>query len=398
MKADASERSRAHPSRLLLAVTAPQSLTLMTGLPGHLHSKSWDVHLVVGSAVPGVPGSRNHLVPMTREPSPVKDLVSLWRWLVVLRAVRPQVVLIGTPKAALLGLIAAMICRVPYRVYHLRGLRLETERGAKRRLLTALERLTMRSATQILAVSPSLVSASTTLRLAPAEKFTVLGAGSSNGVDLQRFSATTTAGRAVACRMLGIDPGTPVVGYVGRMTPDKGLDVLVEAALAASESQSFQMLFVGDDEAPGYANALLTRLENAGVTATRLQAVRDVVPVYRAMDLLCLPSLREGFPNVVLEASASGLPVVTTTATGCRDAVQHGVTGWLVPPGDERELTARLVSLLASPQARREMGCAGRAWVERDFDRKKVWEEIDQYLRAATARQTHAPKTRGSSR
>ncbi len=185
MNADAGERSREHPGRVLLAVTVPQSLTLMAGLPSHLHSQSWEVHLVVGSAVPDVPGSHNHVVPMTRDPSPLKDLVSLWRWIVVLRAVRPQVLLIGTPKASLLGLIAARICRVPHRIYHLRGLRLETERGAKRRLLTALERLTMRSATQILAVSPSLVCASTSLRLASAEKFTVLGAGSSNGVDLE---------------------------------------------------------------------------------------------------------------------------------------------------------------------------------------------------------------------
>ncbi len=360
----------------------------MTGLPSHLNSQSWEVHLVVGSAVPDVPGGYTHLVSMTRDPSPLKDLVSLWRWLVLLRAVRPQVLLIGTPKASLLGLIAARICRVPHRVYHLRGLRLETERGAKRRLLTALERLTMRSATQILAVSPSLVDASTSLRLASAEKFTVLGAGSSNGVDVERFSASTSETRARACWTLGLDPGLPVVGFVGRMTPDKGLDVLVEAALAASRRQAFQMLFVGDDEAPAYTNLLLTKLADGGVTATRLEAVQDVASVYRAMDLFCLPSLREGFPNVVLEAAASGLPVITTTATGCRDAVQHGVTGWLVRPGDPQELTVRLLSVLSNPEAGRQMGSAGRAWVERDFERNQVWQRIDQYLRAVSAQRT----------
>ena len=107
--------------------------------------------------------------------------------------------------------------------------------------------------------------------------------------------------------------------------------------------------------------------------------VTDVVDLYRAMDIFCLPSLREGFPNVVLEAAACGLPVITTTATGCRDSVRPE-TGWVSCAGDPHDLARCLIAALTNPGARSAMGTAGREWVERDFERRHIQALIGEYL------------------
>ena len=318
-------------------------------------------------------------IPMERGIAPWVDFcafVAIWR---LLGRLRPEIVEFGTPKAGLLGMTAALLRGVPIRVYLLRGLRLETTSGLKRMALLGAERLACACAGVVLSNSASLRDRAVELGLASSRKVRVLGAGSSIGVDVNRFNP----GESDVRSRLGIDRSALVVGFVGRLTRDKGLPELVRAfdCVLASVPEAV-LLLVGWFDASEDA---LDAEEQARIRShprirwTGIQ--EDTAPWYRAMDVLVLPSLREGFPNVALEAQASGVPVVTTTATGARDSVLPGVTGLLVPPGDTAALATAMEKLLGDVELRRRMGAAGREWVQEHFAEEKVLGQLTEFYR-----------------
>ncbi len=309
-------------------------------------------------------------VPMKRGMAPFSDLVSLLRLSRALRRLRPVITEFSTPKAGLLGNVAAWLCRVPVRIYLLRGLRLETLAGIRRRLLLAAERIASVCAHRVICNSKSLRSQALALRIVSARKLHMIGPGSSQGVDIFRFAP----GFGTIRRSLAIERDTPVIGFVGRLTRDKGIPELIEAfeqILAAFPSA--RLLLVGwfDQSDDALDETLRRRIENhPAIVFTGY--VPDTAPYYRAMDMLVLPTWREGFPNVVLEASATGIPVVTTIATGSRDAILPEVTGLLIPAGYPQAIVEAVLRLLRNPEQRVRMGGAGRAWVIERFVNKRV--------------------------
>lgn len=377
-------RSGSAPT-IVLGVTIAGSLRLMDGFPQHLVEQGWTVHVVASPGpfldrLEGVQGIHAHALPMRRDPAPAADLMALAAWARLLRRVKPDVVMVGTPKAGLLGLLAARLTGVPTRIYHLRGLRLETATGRLRSILTVLERAAFAASTSALSVSSSLKDRVVELGLVASNKVTVLGRGSSNGVDVDRFRPSTDpVADAALATQLGIEPRTPVVGYVGRIHKDKGLDTLVAASERLHEqSVPHQLLVIGRSELHG--DDPLAPLTRAGRPVIVTGAVDDTAPYYRLMDVLCLPTLREGFPNVVLEAGASGVPVVTTTATGAVDSVVDGETGLLAEPGDADSHTEALHALLTQPALREQLGRRARDEVRTHFSRATVWAAAGDYL------------------
>jgi glycosyltransferase involved in cell wall biosynthesis len=367
--------------RLVLTVTSPGSLSLMRGFPQHLERAGWDVHVVSGPGAdldalgPFVSGA--HAVAMRRDPSPAADARALVAWVRLLRRLRPDAVLAATPKAALLGLVAARLTGVPVRVYHLWGLRLETTTGLMRRVLSVAEKATARAATSVLSVSASLSAEFADAGLAGPRVVDIIGRGSSSGVDTQHFdpSLVRLSEVRLAARGARLEPDRFVVGYVGRITPDKGLDTLDAAMqILAEEGVRACLLVVGEEDATGYDPFTVQHVHRAG-------RVEDPRPYYRLMDVLCLPTLREGMPNVCLEAGAMEIPVVTTTATGAVDSISDGETGLLVPPGDAAELARALRALHHDPALARRMGSAGRRWARTHFSRPELWAGHDRYLR-----------------
>lgn len=372
--------------RILLGVTADMSLRLMRGFPEYLVAHGWDVHVVSSpgpalAALGTTAGVTVHAVPMARQPSPLHDLRALLAWVGLLRRVRPDVSSVGTPKAALLGSVAGWLTRVPARVYLLRGLRLETTTGATRRLLMALEKVTVACSHSVLSVSDSLRTLVIGLGLVKPSKVVVLGAGSSNGVDLERFDRrrTTDAQRSRLRAEIGIAPDPPVVGFVGRLTEDKGLGVLARSrALLEAHGVDYQLLLVGgvDDSTAG---SEVRRLRDSGRPPVEVGQREDSERFFQIIDVLCLPTLREGFPNVVIEAAAAGVPTVTTDATGAVDAVVDAETGLIAHAGSADALAGCLTALISDDEVRGRFGHNARARAVGSYSNRDVWRRMEDY-------------------
>ncbi len=315
---------------------------------------------------------------MEREINPRADARSLTQLIRLLAHEKPDVVNASTPKAGLLGMIAARATRVPVRVYLVRGLRLETERGARRRILASTERVASTCATHVVCNSPSLEAAYRALRLAPPSRYAQLGVQSSNGVDTARFDAAALAAEdALAVRRLAIELGIPqdarVLGFVGRPVRDKGIADLLEALRTTPALRDAWCLVVGASFSGDTDDALVRELRARPRTVV-VAAVRDVRPYYALMRVLAFPSHREGMPNVVLEAAAMQVPAVGFEVTGVRDAIAAEQTGTLVPPRDTRAFGAALAAYLDDAMRRVAHGRAARARVVRDFSHERVCE------------------------
>jgi glycosyltransferase involved in cell wall biosynthesis len=369
---------------VLYGVTSDTSLSFCRGHVDALKAEGFEVAFV---SAPGPAlrdfalsdGSNFFEIPMRRELSLLSDFFALLRLIRLIRRLRPVLTNFGTPKAGLLGNIAAFMCRVPHRVYTLHGLRLETARGWKFRLLTLSEKIACLCAHRVICVGPTLQQQAIQLGLVEPEKVVVLANGTCNGIDADLF-APVAANFARADQLretLGLPKGVPVIGFVGRFTRDKGIPELLEAYLSLrSTHPELRLLLVGRFEEGDPVPQPVRDVIEADRKIFCAGFVSDTSPYYHLMDLLALPTYREGFPLVPLEAQAAGLPVVVTNATGANDSVRHGETGLLVPVGDAAALAEAMGSLLDDPAKRAEMGRKGQAWVRSKFDGDHVRAEL----------------------
>jgi lipopolysaccharide/colanic/teichoic acid biosynthesis glycosyltransferase len=370
------------PPRLLYAVTAPESTAFLRGRLAYLTEHGYDVH-VVSSPGDGLDatgrseGVTTHALRMQREPAPLADIVSLVRAWRLLRRLEPDIVDASTPKAGLLFSLASFLSGVPCRVYSMWGLRLETATGFLRLLLTLTERVACACAHRVECLGPSLRQLAIESKLANPKKLVVIGAGGT-GIATQAFALTPAVARQVERlrRELHIETGTPVVGYVGRLVRDKGINELVAAFMRLKQRfPRLTLLLVGQYEDADPVDTRTRRLieTTPGIVASGWVEFDEVVPFYHLMDTLALPTYREGHGGVTLEASAAGKPVVTTNATGAKDTVIDGVTGFAVPVGDAEALANALGRLLENPELARQMGEAGRKWVKAEFQAERIW-------------------------
>ncbi len=368
--------------KVVHVTTVPVSLkTHLAGQVTYLREHGFEVHVVSspGPALDAFGESESvpvHGVPMFRAITPLRDLVGLYRLWTLLRRVRPEIVHSHTPKGGLLGMIAAWLAGVPVRVYHIRGLPFVTATGWRHRILRTSERLSCSLAHRVLSVSHSMRSIAVEEGLCPSQKISVPLGGSGNGVDAERkFRPLPLSVRAEVRGRLGIPPDAVVVGFVGRLSRDKGVLELSEAWARLRSDPRLHLLVVGPQEMAGVEPGVEERLR-ADERTHFAGVVHDVPPYYAAMDVVALPTYREGFPNVALEAAAMKLPIVGTRVPGCVDAVEDGRTGTLVEPRDAEGLATALRAYAQDPELRARHGRQARERVLQHFRPEAIWEQV----------------------
>jgi glycosyltransferase involved in cell wall biosynthesis len=375
---------------VLHVTTVPGTLRFLAGHVAHAKRKGFDVHALSSPGEALDEFARDTQVGvnsavMPRRITPLIDLAAIWRIARVIRQLRPTIVDAHTPKGGLLAMISATLCRVPVRIYHQHGLPLMTATGVKRRILRWTERTACRLAHQVICVSESIREVAITEGLCPPEKIKVLKQGSIDGVDTDRFNparVSTESAQRVRARYQ-IPQGALVMGFVGRIVRDKGLIELAQSwRVLREEWPSLHLLVAGpfesQDPIPADVEAMMRRDPRIHIAGM----VYDMPSVYRALDLLVLPTYREGFPVAPLEAAAMEVPVIATRIPGCVDAVRDGETGLLVPVRDAEALTAAIRMYLGDPTLRRQHGGNGRDRVLREFDPETMRDALFQeYLR-----------------
>jgi glycosyltransferase involved in cell wall biosynthesis len=333
-----------------------------------------------GSDVPALEagGIRHIAVRMSRRYTPLADLRSLFELWRVLRREKFDVVHTHTAKAGLLGQYAALLAGVPLRVHTIHGLYLPQNASPRmRRAFVLLERVTMRFSHYNFAVSAEDVPVAVAEKISKAARIELSG----NGINLAAFSAErqTPEKRAATRRSLGLTDEHLVVGMVARLVAEKGyLEMFEAAALILKEEPRARFIFVGGAE-PEKSDAIgpETAAEWKIDGVSQFLGYRTDMPdLYAIMDVHVLPSHREGFPIAPMEASAMGVASVVTDVRGCRQAVDDGVTGLIVPVRAPRALAAAIVTLLRDPEKRSRMGRAAREKAEREFDEQVVFAKV----------------------
>jgi len=301
----------------------------------------------------------------------------------VLRREHVDVLHTHNPKPGLYGRVVGRLCRVPIVVNTVHGLYATPDDPlAKRALVYALEGVAARCSDAELYQNPEDLELARRLRIT--RHATLLG----NGVDLGRFDPDRfgAADRTAVRAELGVPDDAVVVGAVGRLVAEKGYPELFEAMETLPAGRFVLIVAGGDDpdKPDALARRVVRRAEAAGVRFLGQRS--DVDRLYAAMDLFVLASHREGFPRAAMEATAMGLPVVATDIRGCRQVVDPGVTGLLVPVGDPAALAAAVAAIGDDQGRRAAMARAARHRALERFDEDRVVATVLATYREVAAR------------
>jgi glycosyltransferase involved in cell wall biosynthesis len=344
---------------------------------------------VVAPAEPGqdpsliCPGVRFRSVPIEREISLFGDIRTLWRLWRLLRSIRPAITNMSTPKMGFLGGIAASLARVPHRIYTLRGLRYETTHSWKRALLIACEKMACLSAHHIICISRSVKDTVLRNGIADARKLVLFGERVSEGIHLPDLPVTSDDSKLAMRRHLGIPAGSHVLGFVGRLTRDKGLEQLAECfRILRGERRDVHLLLLGAFESGDPVDSATVDWVRSCPYVHWPGYVADPTSYYSVMDVFVFPTHREGLGKVLLEAAAAGTPAVSTRTTGVVDVVVDGVTGILVPTHDSMALAQAVGRLLDDRSMAHRMSEAARRLVREQFDNTIYLARLGSMLQA----------------
>ncbi|WP_416145113.1 glycosyltransferase family 4 protein [Planococcus koreensis] len=384
--------------KVIHAVTVAQTLKLMKGQLAYLEDKGYETKALSSKGdyikdYEQAEGVKVLNVEMEREISLLKDLSSLIACVKLFYKEKPDIVNAGTPKAALIAMLAAFITGVPIRIYNVLGLRLETTTGLKRLILLTAEKITATAATHILSVSPSLSEQLVSYGIAAPEKIKVLGNGSLNGFNLADFELDDERRMETDSlkKELGLSKDHLVVGFMGRITRDKGVAETVAAFLGLSRRYpQLRLLVVGDFEEgdPVDEKTKQEILDNQSIILVPYQ--KDPIPYFHMMDIFLFLTKREGFGNVSIEASLAGKPVIVSDVTGARDTVSDWETGLLVDPQNGAEVINRLELLINDKALRQRLGANGKVHAEANYSNEAIWMELEHFYHELLLQQTGA--------
>lgn len=369
--------------KIVRITTVP--ISLRTLLKGQLKFMS-QYYEIVGLTSPGKEvqdvindeGIRVIEVVLTRSITPLKDLISLFKVYKVLRKEKPLIVHSHTPKAGTIGMIAAKLAKVPHRLHTIAGLPLLETTGLKRMLLDLVEKITYSCATMIYPNSKGLKEIILTNKYTKPSKLKVIANGSSNGIDVDHFSIEKLNASKLSDLKteLKINDGDFIFIFVGRLVKDKGINELI-AAFKRIENETVKLLLVGTFEDELDPLEEQTKLEiNANNNILTVGWQNDVRPYFGISNALVFPSYREGFPNVVMQAGALGLPSIVTDINGCNEIIEDKKNGLIIPPKNEEQLFLAMKTMLTDHDTRTTMATNSREIICNNYNREVIWEAL----------------------
>lgn len=373
--------------KIIRTTTVPGSLnSFCNGLLRELHEV--DGYDVVALSSPGEALDeirireqvRTIAVPMERHISLVKDFVSLVRLIIVFHKEKPTIVHSMTPKAGLLSMMAAWCCRVPIRVHTFTGLVFPTASGLIQKVLIFTDRLTCACATHIVpegnGVKEDLISYKITDK-----RLNVLGHGNVRGIDLDHYNPTLPYVQEAAAKIR--KDGVITFIFVGRLVKSKGINELIDAFTKLNVQYSrTRLLLVGPYEEnldPLEPEALAEIENNNAIEAVGPQ--KDVRPWLAASDVFVFPSYREGFPNVVIEAGAMGLPSIVTDINGSREIIIDGKNGIIIPPRQSEILRQAMGIFVKDADLARNLSRDARSLIASRYEQGFVRQCLKDYYK-----------------
>jgi len=335
-------------------------------------------------------------VEMSRVITPLKDLKSVWELYQLFKKEQPAIVHTHTPKAGIVGMLAANLAGVPLRLHTVAGMPLMEATGIKRKILDAVEKLTYAFATRVYPISYSLKDFIIDSGYSHSKKIKILANGSSNGVDTDFFNLDQVSEekKKALKAELKIEASDFVFVFVGRLVGDKGINELVKAFSVinnqslvtscesiATKNQSpatnHKLLLVGPYEHeldPLQKETLEAIDQNPNIISVGFK--EDVRQYFAIADALVFPSYREGFGAVVAQAGAMGLPAIVTNINGCNEIIEEGKNGLIVPPKDTKALQQAMVKIVDDPNLYQHLKSNARPMITSRYEQNVVWEAL----------------------
>lgn len=329
-------------------------------------------------------------VEMKRQISPLHDLKSLFQLIRIFHIEKPDIIHSITPKAGLLCMMAAWFCRVPIRMHTFTGLIFPTSTGIKQKILIFTDRLTCKCATHIIPEGEGVKSDLQRFKITR-KPLKVLGYGNIRGIDLNYYSRSKEVMQA-AKEIKKDDLYTFI--FIGRIVRDKGINELINAfARLHNENSSIRLILVGRYEDTLNPISEKTRQiidSNDAIEAVGQQS--DVRHWLTAADALVFPSYREGFPNVVIEAGAMGLPSIVTDINGCNEIIEEGENGTIVPPRNADALYEAMKRFITDRETTTKMASKARKMVADRYEQQFVWNALFEEYKRLTEESTKLKK------
>jgi glycosyltransferase involved in cell wall biosynthesis len=372
--------------KLIRITTVPMALRYL--LPGQMHFMSangFDVLMISADGkelaeVIEQEKCRHMVVPMTRKITPLQDIKCLIKLFRIFRKEKPDIVHTHTPKAGLLGMLAAKLSGVKVRIHTVAGLPLMVEKGAKYRLLKFVEKLTYASASQVWPNSNSLLRFISEKKLTTPAKLNIIGKGSTNGIDVNRFNKDALNEKIIreTRDLINYSPENKYLLCIGRLVVDKGIVELVSVFKQLQKSDStLKLILVG-----GYEPALdplpdgtLKEIET-NENIIHINWTNNVEYYMHLTHFFVFPSHREGFPNVLLQAGSMGLPIICSQITGNIDIVANNESGLIFEHGNEQQMLSLLQYAVTHPQHMQEMADRLQLQIRKDYRQENIWQNI----------------------
>jgi len=373
--------------KIIRTSTIPLSLNVL--LKGQLKFFS-EFYEVVGIASKGQlldelkerEGIKTIEVNMERGISPLKDLISLYKLYKILKLEKPVIVHSITPKAGLLTMLSGKMAGVPVRIHTFTGLIFPTRKGMVQKLLIRMDQLLCWAATHIYPEGQGVKKDLINYRIT-SKSLKVIGNGNVNGIDLNYFSPeqVSESQKDLLKKQLNIEDSDFVFVFVGRLVGDKGINELVKAFSLVNKAkdaqQNFKLLLVGPLEQeldPLPADTLNEIESNPDIINVGFQ--KDVRPYFAVSDVLAFPSYREGFPNVVMQAGAMGLPSIVSDINGCNEIIIDDKNGLIVPVKNTEKLKEAMQRMKSDTVYYQQLKMNARPMIESRYEQSVIWNAL----------------------